>query len=254
MQIDYTVSIWNYAHYAVVPTFEETVALIRAQGWGIEFWGDWRGEGYLYGPEGRERIKPLVEGMKVSLHTAGARTKERMQEHVDTAAYVGAGVIVIHPDDVARADDRDKCDLEYTKWAVDYADKNGVRLALENGPFCLLSEALDNVDGLGFCFDVGHPYCEVGNHAGDFIGELKDHLIHIHLQDTLPESDEDIPRIMGDHYTPGTGAIPPEDWSRLVAILKEIDFSGTAVFEILPRNPIQHARLGRTFFENLLAG
>jgi hypothetical protein len=38
----------------------------------------------------------------------------------------------------------------------------------------------------------------------------------------------------------------------LVATLREIDFDGTAVFEIRPRNPYQTAYLGRRFFDSLL--
>ena len=161
---------------------------------------------------------------------------------------------MLHPDDLCRADNPETPDLEHARWAVDTADKKGVRLALENcfTPLDFLRETIRKTDGLGFCLDVGHPYL-CGLPFGDLVRELKGDLIHVHLQDTLPAADGEVPWMAADHYTPGTGSIPPDDWRLLAEALKEIDFTGTAVFEILPRNPVQHARAGQAFFEKLLA-
>ena len=128
MRMQYAISLWNFSHYRD-RSLERAVAEIREQGYGIELWGSWAEESDMYDEVGRKRYKPLVEGMSVSMHTAGAGTMERMKKHIDTAAYVGAKVIVLHPDDVARHDDPDKPDFERARRAVDYADRNGVRLA-----------------------------------------------------------------------------------------------------------------------------
>ena len=55
-----------------------------------------------------------------------------------------------------------------------------------------------------------------------------------------------------DHYTPGTGGIPQAEWKLLAQTLKEIDFDGIAVFEIIPRNPLQNTVLGKRFLEGIL--
>lgn len=59
--------------------------------------------------------------------------------------------------------------------------------------------------------------------------------------------ERDVPGAASDHYTCGTGGIPHEDWKKLGAVLREIDFDGMGVFEILPRQPLQTAPLAKRF-------
>jgi hypothetical protein len=49
MKIEYAISLWNYGHYADVGSLEEELARIRDCGYGVELWGWWGGERYLYG-------------------------------------------------------------------------------------------------------------------------------------------------------------------------------------------------------------
>jgi sugar phosphate isomerase/epimerase len=107
------------------------------------------------------------------------------------------------------------------------------------------------VDGLKICLDVGHIYF-TSESMQAYLSALKTRIIHLHLQDILTPAEVGLPNRGTDHYTPGTGGIPAEDWHLLVATLREIDFDGTAVFEIRPRNPYQTAYLGRRFFDSLL--
>jgi sugar phosphate isomerase/epimerase len=85
-----------------------------------------------------------------------------------------------------------------------------------------------------------------------YLSALKTRIVHVHLQDILTPVEAGLPSSGRDHYTPGTGGMPVEDWQLLVATLGEIDFEGTAVFEIRPRNPYQTAYQGRCFFDSLL--
>ena len=62
----------------------------------------------------------------------------------------------------------------------------------------------------------------------------------------------EMPHALRDHYTPGTGGIPTDDWHLLASTLRALDFRGMAVFEIRPRNPYHTARLGRQFFQDVL--
>ena len=83
---------------------------------------------------------------------------------------------------------------------------------------------------------------------------LKDNIIHLHFQEILSDPELELlgkENIILDHYTPGTGGIPLEDWVLLKSTLDQIDFQGMAVFEIQPRNPLQTALLGKIFFEEL---
>ena len=81
---------------------------------------------------------------------------------------------------------------------------------------------------------------------------LKSHIVHLHLQDTLPPVEMGLPHALADHYMMGTGGILGEDWELLADTLLETGFDGTAVFDIRPRNPYQVAHLGERFFENLV--
>lgn len=251
MRIDYSVSLWNFYHYSGQPSLERVAQRVRDGGYGIEFWGSWGDEHGLYDETGRKRLAAMTDGMVVSLHTAGAGTQETMTAHIDTAAATGARTIVLHPGDVCMPDDPDKPNLEHTKWAVDYADSKGVKLALENGGYEFLCETIGAVDGLGFCLDVGHPYFE-DRTIGDFLDALKDRLIHLHIQDTLSEPEKALPNAFGDHYILGTGGIPGEHWQDLARTLNEIDFDGIAVYEIHPRDPMQTAFLADRFMADLL--
>ena len=238
MHITYSVSLWNYFHYANQPSLERVIAQIRNAGYGIELWGSCWNEPDLYDEVGRERLKPLVEGMTVSLHTkgGGALDFERHRKQIDTAAAVGAGVIVLHGNDVYTPEPQN---WEIIRRAVDYAGERGVKLAYENGGYEPLVEAFENVPGLFCCIDVGHIY--LGDHPGtmkQYCDAFCDRLIHLHLQDLRPQAFDDLPLIIRDHYCSGTGAIPREEWEVLGQTLRRIDFNGIAAFEIHPEYPL----------------
>jgi len=251
--IRYAVSLWNYTHYANPPSLERITATLRQHGYGIELWGAWGDEKDLYDEIGRQRLQVATQGMLCSLHTTmDATTMELQTKQIDTAAAIGAKVIVLHPSDLM-AKGTKVLDVGLTRDAVAYAGKKGVRLALENGRLAFLAEAADKVDGLGICLDVGHVYLN-GETMADFLGALKKRLIHLHIQELLSEAElEHLPGTMKDHYIPGTGSIPRADWELLARTLHEIAFDGMAVFEIQPRKPLQTALLGRLYIEELLA-
>lgn len=188
--------------------------------------------------------------MQVSLHAAGANTLELHRKQIDTAAHLGGEVIVIHPDNIF-ATGKSDIDVGLAREVVAYAGNSGVSIALENGRLADLVYAIENVEGLGICLDVGHVYFTEDPMAA-FLDALKERIIHLHIQDILPEPESNLPLAGKDHYIPGTGGIPKEDWELLVATLREIDFQGTAVFEIQPRNPLQTALPGKTFLQELI--
>ena len=250
MQIRYAVSLWNYSHYADVPSLERVLALLRDQGYGVELWGPWREERDLFDLVGRTRLKDALAGMEVSLHTAGANTLQLHQKQIDAAAYLGAEVVVLHTDDVFTGVESG-LNVALAREVVDHASKKGVRMALENGELSDLVEAIENVEGLGICLDAGHVYLTEGQ-MSEHLDVLKDRIIHLHLQDVLSETESHLPLAEKDHFIPGTGGIPEEDWGLLIATLKHIDYQGMAVFEIRPRNPLQTALLGRAFVQELI--
>jgi len=254
MKIAFAISQWNFCHYAGQVSLERVIETTRQQGYGFELWATWGDQTDLFDQAWRQRLGRAVEGMAVSMHTAGrcAEDFQRHKKQIDTAAAVGAKVIVLHGNDVT-LDDAKGPDPAIMARAVQYAEKRGVRLALENGALEFMAEAFDRCPRLGWCLDIGHVYV-VGQKLRDFLDAFKSRLIHLHIQDILPEDESAVPGAWADHYTPGTGAIPAEDWKLLAETLRQIDFEGMAVFETHPRNPFQEAHLARRFVQGLLAG
>lgn len=252
MRIRYSISLWNFTHYTHFPNLERIIPPIREQGFGIELWGRHYDELDLYDAAGRKRLKPLVEGMTVSLHTAGGNGMELHHKQVDAAADLGAEVIVLHAPGVCRPG-TSEFDPELAAEAVEYATQAGVKLALENGTLELCSEAIEKTPGLGVCIDTGHIYNR-GESMADYLGALKGRLIHLHLQDVLGDAEQGLPLTGQDHYLPGTGGTPHDDWRLIGATLEEIDFDGIAVFEIRPRTPFQTGVLAKNFMEGIWAG
>jgi sugar phosphate isomerase/epimerase len=249
MRIDYAVSLWNYVWYSRVPSLERAVAMIRREGFGAEFHIHWQEEQNLYDEIGRERLKPLVEGMNVSLHASGNMTNEPQRvEIVDTAARIGAKAVVVHPNALGGWKP-EELDGPMIHDYVDYAGEKGVTIALENGGLAVLVAALEIEPRLGICLDVGHVYLDAKPDLGAYLDALKSNLMHLHVQEVCKDIERDAPGAIPDHYTPGTGCIPREDWELLGRILREIDFEGMAVYEIHPRDPIQTARLATEFLK-----
>jgi len=249
MKIQYAISLWNYSHYATSGSLEQELSLIRESGYGVELWAWWRGERYLYGLPQRASVKAALGYMPVSLHSAIVQSFAEHQAQVDAARDLGAKVLVVHSDEFYGQPRQ--LDVGLCREVVAYATQQGVHIALENGQLPFLEHALAAVDGLKICLDVGHVYL-TDEPMLAFLSTLKAHIIHLHLQDVLSPAESGLPGTVPDHYVPGTGGIPAEDWHLLVATLRESGFDGTAVFEIRPQNPHQTAFLGQRFFNSLL--
>ena len=73
------------------------------------------------------------------------------------------------------------------------------------------------------------------------------------MQDICPPDLRKVPGAWQDHYVPGRGGIPPEDWELLCSTLEEINFRGIAVFEIHPLAVLEEVFRARRFFDGQLA-
>ena len=255
MKIEFAVSLWNFTHYTKSPSLERICGQLRDQGLGIELWSSYNQEADLYDQVGRKRLRAALKGMLVSLHSdIFAKNFLDHQKQIDTAAEIGAEVIVIHSDNIYLPDTKE-IDVNLANRVVAYGVENGVTIALENGQLPLLKNAIDQIEGLKISLDTGHVYL-TEEPMEAFLAALKTSIIHLHIQEVLSSPESSLVGQHGiilDHYTPGTGGIPAEDWKLLFSVLQETDFNGTAVFEIQPRTPLQTAKLGTTFVQKCLA-
>jgi len=238
MRIDYRISMWNYNHYANTGSFEEVVQEISSNGYGVEIWQSFKEEKDLFAETERKRLKTLLEGINSSMHSAGVDTFAGHQRQIDTAAAIGSDVIVVHAGSLRV---QQEADFTFAREVVAYAKEQNVIIALENGPLAVLAKSIEQIANLKICLDTGHVYF-TSDPMSAYLDTLKSRLVHLHIQDTLPDS---------DHYIPGTGTIPEVDWRLILEILEEIDFNGAGVFEIRPRRPLQTAKEARDFLEQL---
>jgi len=246
MHLDYRVSLWNYTHYAHTGSLEETVRECAESGFGVELWPDWKDDRHLFSPLYRDRLRLLLANVPSSFHGSGARTLEEHEEQIDCAAYTRSDVIVVHPSTLHLGEPQP--DYGFAREVVARAAEQQVIIALENGPLPVLAEAIAQVEGLGICFDTGHAYLaelkagKAPPSLATYLEVLKRRLVHLHLQDPLPDT---------DHYTLGTGVLSGPDWELLLATLEEINYQGAAVFEIRPYRPLQTAHQSIAFLEAL---
>ncbi len=239
MDLNYRISLWNYFHYHQPGSLEKVIDSIREAGYGVEIWERWFQREDLFGPLHRKRLQNLIGDIPSSLHAGGSDTIEQHENQIKTAVATDSDVIVVHPNHLRL---RNRPDYEFAQKIVDMAVDNGIVMALENSPLEILTEALKNLDNLEICLDVGHIYF-TDRSMKEFVDSLKHDICHLHIQDTLGEI---------DHYVPGSGIIPESDWRYLFNALEEVGFEGAAVFEIRPRNPLQHAQLADDFLQRMV--
>ncbi len=253
MQIQYAVSLWNFIHYANRPDFGEIAEVLRANELGIELWNSFENWS-LNDKETRLNVKTLFAGLPVSYHTEiGGNSKEFHQNQINNAVEVGAQKLVLHSDNLYYQDTKE-LDVDLTGFVVESANTFGIDIMLENGQLPFLTHAIAQVPTMKICLDVGHVYL-TNDPMSAFLEQLGPSVTHLHLQEILSPLERGLlgqSGIILDHYIPGTGGIPMEDWTLLFEYLQKRDYAGMAVFEIQPRKPLQTAVIGRDFVEKFI--
>jgi sugar phosphate isomerase/epimerase len=232
-----------------VPTLDHAIELLRQWNFGIELWNHFGEHEDLFDKSMIARLKPHLQGMDISIHSAKGNDFDFHKKQIDAAADYGAKIVVLHTDNLI-----DKktlsMDIELGSKVVSYANNCRVEIALENGKFDLLVSATEKIKGLKICLDLGHVYF-TSDPLEKYLKTFKDRIIHLHIHDVFPQGHESTAHTFKEHYVPGTGKIPKDDWNLLISVLKEINFEGMAVFEIAPRDPLQTAFIARNFMEQL---
>ena len=104
----------------------------------------------------------------------------------------------------------------------DYANKKGVKLALENQRYKEnISFFMEKYKTPGFCWDNGHEYCF--SKGIKFMELLGDRLCALHIHDNRCETDTD------DHLLPFDGNIDFEEVAKAIA---KSDYNGTVMLEV----------------------
>lgn len=252
MRLNYSLTTWTYEAYMSPSTLEDAVADARRSGYGIELWPRWKGESDLFAPEKRERIVKLLKDIPSSLHGGARPVFEEHKTQIDAAKDTESSIIVVHNDHLGL--DEPAPDYGLAREVVAYAKEAGVTIALENidqvNALFKQNQALVSVPGLMACLDVGHIYGAHDHPLREYLDRLDDKLVHLHLQDVylFPGSRH---AKNDSHRPPGQCDIPFSDWQTLFSVLKKMNYSGTAVIEVRPFDPVETASQVTEFFESV---
>ncbi len=132
-------------------------------------------------------------------------TRKELKWAIDTAAFLRADIIVVHPGYTALPE---KKTIEHTGWLdnalpnldfiAKYSEDKGIKLAFENifdrDPFSLLliKEAI-GTSNIGFCFDTGHYNIFSPLDMQDWLEALDGHIYEFHVHDNDSTGDQHLP-------------------------------------------------------------
>ncbi len=238
-----SVSTWNYlCAFGDDVDLEVAAGQIQEEGFGVEFWTDWPPQPEAFARDNWMRLGRLVAGARSSMHTAlNAWDADGLMTEIEMVQSVGSSVLVVHTSTLGLDSSVDSERLAMCGNAVRHAQSKGVIVALENGTIEALTTAVEAIDELGICIDIGHANI-APEPVAQFFDTFKSRLVHVHLGDNFGTGD--------DHLAPGAGKIATEDWEKLFATLEEIDYGGDLVLEINSKFPKRSARFARKFLES----
>lgn len=150
-------------------------------------------------------------------------------EYMDKATDIGVDKFIIHSsgEPICKEEraERIKYAMESFDLLAEIAHKRGAVIAVEDLPRTCLGNCSDEIkmltsanDKLRVCLDSNHLFTQDNV---DFIKELSDKIITIHV------SDYDF--INERHWLPGEGKV---DWIKLLTALNEVGYNGVWLYEI----------------------
>lgn len=154
---------------------------------------------------------------------------ELVKNRIGMASRLGGNVIIMHIERIPEPVDEQASFWNRVCHTLDvlepYARASGVRIALENGHFPTIREALRRYspDFLGLCYDSGHGNLDVD--GMDQMETLADRLIAVHLHDNDGAKDW--------HRFVYSGTI---DWDRLTKILARSSYRKCPSMELNMNN------------------
>lgn len=180
----------------------------------------------------------------------------------EAAAAMGVEKVVLHPGPERRGRREDAEFLDKMRNAAESLNtvakrcaRLGVHLVLENMlPHLLFGHISDMLyllgsieeRDVGACLDTGHAF--LAGELDTVIHKLSGHLHLVHVNDNHGDRDA--------HLPPGKGGIY---WPRVLADLRQCQFSGTLILELSSQegesvaNTLERARQARLYLEDLMA-
>ncbi|MBQ8309279.1 MAG: sugar phosphate isomerase/epimerase [Clostridia bacterium] len=241
----------SIVHGPIRKAFGEETALKMIKNAGFTMidysFNTWEGEEYRLGENYKENClatKKLMDNLGLTCYQTHApfefkygkkideseRTYRDIVRAIECSAILGAKIIVIHAIAVPFEVDFLQYNLEYYQSFLPYAEKYGVKIAVENlvnsvfwTPYklCNFVEML-NSPYFCACVDVGHAAI-TGTPPESFISGMKKGVMQcVHLHDTDGKLDRHWIPYLGNH-----------NWDNIIKALAEYGFDGDLEMEII---------------------
>jgi sugar phosphate isomerase/epimerase len=212
-------------------SFDQECQLLKSLGFGIELWPNIMGQDECrYAKRNWPRLTDATEGMLVSMRSRTDNpTLEQWDEQIQCAKTLGATIVTsLESLHIPLGLDLNGCGL--AGQVIGLAKDNNVELCIETGPLNLLKQMGKRFDSLRYCLDTGYANIDPDNTFRDYVDELADKVVALHLTDNYGRVD--------DHEPPGlNGGIKHEDWDYLLAALSRYENEVVASLEMCPCTP-----------------
>ena len=241
MRIRYAVSTMIFWGQETHLSFEQECQFLRSQGFGIELWPNIRGQNDCrYERRNWPRLTAATEGMLVAMRSRYDRpTLEQWNEQIECAKLLGANIVA----DLQSLRIPDGPEFDGSDFAADViklAEDNKVKLSLETGGLATLKQVGKRFDSIGYCLDTGYANLDKKFTFKQYVDDLAERAIHVHLTDNYGRMD--------DHEPPGLrGGISRENWQYLLNTLSRYDNEVVGSFEMCPCMPAVMMRQASEF-------
>jgi len=179
--------------------------------------------GAVNGAERTQETSPVVPASPATRRLSAAPERleavASVRKAIDACAALGARTVVIHPTDrfpVEQTRSRIQALRDSLRELLAFANRQGVRLALENMPSLVEMQVFDSVleefPDLGVCYDTSHAQLS-GNTFG-ILQRYQDRIITTHISDNLGRED--------DHMLPYEGVIEWDEFAYYFGRVKQL--------------------------------
>ena len=231
MQISYVISTMIFWWRENKLSFEQECQFIKSMGFGIELWPNIRGmEECRYDRHNWKRLLDATDGMLVSMRSRNDEPNiKKWAEQIECAKLLNAN-IVTSLKSIGISNDGIEQNLDFTREIVKLAEEHNVTLCIETGELSKVRNIGEQFDSVRYCLDVGYANLDPISSFKDYVDQLADRVVHLHLTDNYGQTD--------DHEPPGLkGGIERKNWDYLLDALYKCENHVIGSLEMCPCMP-----------------
>jgi sugar phosphate isomerase/epimerase len=211
----------------------KVLKLLAENGYGAEVFTSSYPEFEPYTDKEISAIRKAIRELPFATAHTGIVTwqPDSLEHEITVCSRLGVSILVVHGSTLGVEENLDPPDYSTISELAARAKEVDVTLALENGytgGLKMLVSTMERIgddpsrSGLGICIDTwraSQANDRTQHSVYDYLREVKDHLIHMHVDDVSS----------GRRAFPGRGEI---DWRQVGEILSEIRYPGNLIFEL----------------------